>query len=530
MFTKKNFWIFSVVCLVLLFGSSSTYAASTTSSIFLIQAYSYNSIADNYQMEQYGSAVLVAKDILLTNAHVITDSDDKFTLQYEACQTRSSSETPVCFSTLQLLSYDKNSDLALLKIVTPSNDMPDPVTLGSWTLAVGAAVSVVWYPANGGDSITTTQGTIAGYQDGYYKTDANLDGGNSGGGWFNSAGEFIWIPTFVVNGQTTLGYIIPIDIIKEFLAGDIGTPATQKVAPAFTKRLDTQYGLATQTKIDIPLFTTPNFSGYGLSLFSALEKKNNNLYAYIAENENTSQVRMHSMIATDDTAIQRYVANELKSYKSFGFSAQKSTKKIWTTTRQVITSISDDLMIYQYIQSHSTNKTYLEFVVMVSTEDARADLVHLQTFVESIIVKKSSTKPQVLNLPGVSLSSKRGVSIVKWLDDDGLNISVLPKSSNFTINLSAYPGAKWMTIKKIMTSIASTLDDMWVEYTSETSKYPSKVLFITTTDEDNNTKMSGIGTVKSGTTSAFIQADISLRSVANKKEAMNMMYKIFGLE
>jgi hypothetical protein len=63
-----------------------------------------------------------------------------------------------------------------------------------------------------------------------------------------------------VNGQTTLGYLIPIDIIKEFLAGDIGTTSTQKVAPAFTKRLDTQYGLSTQTKIDIPLFTTPVFS------------------------------------------------------------------------------------------------------------------------------------------------------------------------------------------------------------------------------------------------------------------------------
>jgi V8-like Glu-specific endopeptidase len=127
---KKNFfWLTSAVCLVVLFGFSSTYAASDTSSIFKIQAYSYNSISDMYQLEQYGSAVLVAKDILLTNAHVVTDNDNKFTLQYEACKTVSSSESPVCFSTLQLLSYDKNADLALLKIVTPTDDMPNPVTL-----------------------------------------------------------------------------------------------------------------------------------------------------------------------------------------------------------------------------------------------------------------------------------------------------------------------------------------------------------------------------------------------------------------
>lgn len=527
---KKIFWLLSVLCLLSLFSSAPTYAASDTSSIFKIQAYSYNTISETYQLEQYGSAVLVAKDILLTNAHVITDNDDKFTLQYEACRTISSSESPVCFSTLQVLSYDKNTDLALLKIVTPNDAMPDPVTLWSGTLAIGAAISIVGYPANGGESITTTQGTIAWYEQWYYKTDANIDGGNSGGGGFDNAGNFIWIPTFVVNGQTTLGYLIPIDIIKEFLAGDIGTTSTQRVAATFTKRLETQYGLVDQKNITNTLFTTPAFSGYGLYLFSAIEKKNNNLYAYVTENDNTSQVRMSSLIATDDAAIQKYVANEVKSMKAFGFSTQKTPKKIWTTTWQLITSISDDLIIYEYIQSHSTNKTYLEFIVMVDREDAKADLVSLQTFVESIIIKKSSTKPQVLNLPGVKPSSKRGVSIVKWIDEDGLNIALLPKSWNFTINLSAYPGAKWVTIKKIMASIESMLDDMWVDYSPETSKYPSKVLFVSTVDEDNNVKMSAIGTVKSGTTSAFIQADISLRSASNKKEVIAMIYKIFGLE
>lgn len=69
-----------------------------------------------------------------------------------------------------------------------------------------------------------------------------------------------------------------------------------------------------------------------------------------------------------------------------------------------------------------------------------------------------------------------------------------------------------------------------MDYSPETSKYPSKVLFVSTVDEDNNVKMSAIGTVKSGTTTAFIQADISLRSASNKKEVIAMIYKIFGLE
>jgi S1-C subfamily serine protease len=114
-----------------MFAGISTHAQSdaVTSAVFKIQAYSYNSLTAMYELEQYGSAVLVAKDVLLTNAHVITDDENKLTLQYEACQTTSATQSPTCFSTLQLLSYDLDEDLALLKIVTPTSDMPTPVTL-----------------------------------------------------------------------------------------------------------------------------------------------------------------------------------------------------------------------------------------------------------------------------------------------------------------------------------------------------------------------------------------------------------------
>jgi flavin reductase (DIM6/NTAB) family NADH-FMN oxidoreductase RutF len=87
-----------------------------------------------------------------------------------------------------------------------------------------------------------------------------------------------------------------------------------------------------------------------------------------------------------------------------------------------------------------------------------------------------------------------------------------------------------MTIKKIMNSIESTLDDMDMEYTSETSKYPSKVLFITTTDGDGKVGILAMGTTKTGSSSVFIQCNVSLRSLANKKDAMTMVYKVLGLE
>ena len=82
-----------------------------------------------YVMEQYGSAVLIAENVLLTNAQVITDANGSLNLQYEACQTISDQEAPKCFSTLQLLKYDKKTDLALLKILNPSDSMPIPAVI-----------------------------------------------------------------------------------------------------------------------------------------------------------------------------------------------------------------------------------------------------------------------------------------------------------------------------------------------------------------------------------------------------------------
>ena len=116
---------------IVFFAAPKTEAATNSMSdaIFKIQAYSYNKLSDMYTLEQYGSAVLIANNILLTNAHVITDMKNNLTLQYEACQTISDEEAPKCFSTLQLLKYDKNTDLALLQIVSPTSDMPDPIVM-----------------------------------------------------------------------------------------------------------------------------------------------------------------------------------------------------------------------------------------------------------------------------------------------------------------------------------------------------------------------------------------------------------------
>ena len=105
----------------------------------------------------------------------------------------------------------------------------------------------------------------------------------------------------------------------------------------------------------------------------------------------------------------------MKQLKDNEMNPTKSTKKIGNTTRTVISFGSTDRVGYDYIQTTSTNKTYLEFTVYVDTEDIKSDLADLIDFVESTTIKKSSIKPQPFNLPVIKLSSKWNVGIVKWM-------------------------------------------------------------------------------------------------------------------
>ncbi|MEI8007976.1 MAG: hypothetical protein WCI00_00570 [bacterium] len=109
--------------------------------------------------------------------------------------------------------------------------------------------------------------------------------------------------------------------------------------------------------------------------------------------------------------------------------------------RQVVSSISDNQIIYRYYQTHSTNKIYLQFIVAVAS-DTKTDLVGMLNFIEAITVQKSYTKSQVLNLPNVTLSSKRGVGILKSIDENGLNICILPKSNGYHLDLYAEQATK----------------------------------------------------------------------------------------
>lgn len=100
-----------------------------------------------------------------------------------------------------------------------------------------------------------------------------------------------------------------------------------------------------------------------------IEKQSNNLYSYSFGNKNDSSVDMLSLIATDNATITKYINNTVKQLNDSKVSPKKSTKKIGNTTRTVIAFGDADRVGYDYIQTTSTNKTYLEFTVLVDKAD-----------------------------------------------------------------------------------------------------------------------------------------------------------------
>ena len=132
----------------------------------------------------------------------------------------------------------------------------------------------------------------------------------------------------------------------------------------------------------------------------------------------------------------------MKQLSDSDFSPKKSTKKIGNITRTVISFGDSDRVGYDYIQMTSTNKTYLEFTVLMDKGNASSDLSDMIDFVENIAVKKTSIKPQVFNIPMIKLSSTWNIGIVKWMKSDGISLTIFPTNGKYVTELSAYIGEK----------------------------------------------------------------------------------------
>jgi len=178
-----------------------------------------------------GSACLVSgKGLVLTNYHVVKGfSGGPSDLIYGAVSLDHSTP-PVELFRMEVLRYDKEKDLALLRISSGFYGQPLPFgyrfpyyELGdAGRLVMGQPLTIIGYPGIGGtgsrSSISLTKGIVSGFQRTPFgtiiKTDAEINSGNSGGAAINAYYELVGLPTMVVNEDAgQMGFIHPVNLL-----------------------------------------------------------------------------------------------------------------------------------------------------------------------------------------------------------------------------------------------------------------------------------------------------------------------------
>ena len=161
-----------------------------------------------------GSGVIVdPAGLIVTNNHVIANGTDiKVVLadrrEFEA----------------KVLLTDERTDLAVLKIDVPDEELP-ALTLGdSDALEVGDLVLAIGNPFGVGQTVTSgivsalarTKVGVSDYQF-FIQTDAAINPGNSGGALVNMKGELIGINTAIFSrsgGSIGIGFAIPTNMVR----------------------------------------------------------------------------------------------------------------------------------------------------------------------------------------------------------------------------------------------------------------------------------------------------------------------------
>lgn len=171
-----------------------------------------------------GSGTIIGDgSYILTNEHVAMYDDGSQPCIVSILIAENIEATPNVQYFTEVVASDRNLDLAILRVVddvgnpTVVKEAP-PIEFSSTTPVFGETITVLGYPGLGGSKITLSRGTFAGLDDSdppYYKTDAMINSGNSGGGAFNVSGELIGVASAVYFdesdvGATPLGLLRPV--------------------------------------------------------------------------------------------------------------------------------------------------------------------------------------------------------------------------------------------------------------------------------------------------------------------------------
>ncbi len=167
--------------------------------------------APQFQQTGAGSGFFVSADgLILTNKHVVSDTDAKYTVitqdgkKYDA----------------KVLSTDPVNDLAIVKIDikdAPTINLADSskIEIGQRVIAIGNSLgqysnTVTTGIVSGiGRNITAGDGSVSEQLEGVIQTDAAINPGNSGGPLLNVFGEVIGVNTAIDQQGQLVGFAIP---------------------------------------------------------------------------------------------------------------------------------------------------------------------------------------------------------------------------------------------------------------------------------------------------------------------------------
>jgi serine protease Do len=163
-----------------------------------------------------GSGVLVAKDVVLTNAHVVAGAKDIVVTASDKRVLQAS-----------VAGVDPKSDLAVLRITSDTNGLAPLEFADSSAIQLGQIVLAIGYPFGLGGTVTmgivSAKGRadlgIVDYED-FLQTDAAINPGNSGGALINLRGQLVGVPTAILSrsgGNMGVGFAIPSNMAKPIM-------------------------------------------------------------------------------------------------------------------------------------------------------------------------------------------------------------------------------------------------------------------------------------------------------------------------
>ncbi len=206
-----------------------------------------------------GSGTLVAPTgLIYTNRHVAEDADDyRIYLQSEV------GELPELRYHARLVALYDAIDFAVLQIDRDEAKRAiDPDTLNlphldnfSEAARISDRVYILGYPSIGNGYLVVTQGSITSVENGtlygqrlplWYRSDAEISPGNSGGLAVNSAGQFVGVPTEVRKEDRTggrLGGLLPYITLRTVLDNDAASDGLTQERANVTLRNDSDVTL-----------------------------------------------------------------------------------------------------------------------------------------------------------------------------------------------------------------------------------------------------------------------------------------------